>query len=335
MGFELFGFKLSQKDLGSAQESVVKQLNEEKQPQQESVKTGTERKNGRFRMMRVPVPGTNRDVNLPFVGAIGTGVLVASGVVGGGGHANVSTEGMLIEPTTVSSHQNISHEIKVENSNISPQEKNSKEKLKNAQIEEVMQILAKDNEIRENAGKSIPLIIDSFTKYGIATDENIAFAIVNAGVEARYDVAKREHEGVDQAKDNNYQGGDIYYGRGLIQLTHKDNYIRYGKMLGLDLENNPELALKPENSAAIMALYFKDKDRKGQNGISIIELISQGKITEARREIAGNADTAYNRQIERLIEIEYPRFLTALRSASYKQSISNRLDYNATQTPRR
>jgi putative chitinase len=46
--------------------------------------------------------------------------------------------------------------------------------------------------------------------------------------------------------------GHIYYGRGDVQLTHADNYKRLGKELGLDLYNNPELALDPGISKLIL-----------------------------------------------------------------------------------
>lgn len=43
-----------------------------------------------------------------------------------------------------------------------------------------------------------------------------------------------------------------YYGRGLIQLTHKENYERYGKLIGLDLVNNPDI-LSDQSDAGIDA----------------------------------------------------------------------------------
>lgn len=46
--------------------------------------------------------------------------------------------------------------------------------------------------------------------------------------------------------------GRSYYGRGLIQITWKDNYERVGKFLGIDLVNNPDLALDPQVSADIL-----------------------------------------------------------------------------------
>ena len=44
----------------------------------------------------------------------------------------------------------------------------------------------------------------------------------------------------------------LFWGRGYPQLTWLDNYKKMGSLLGLDLANNPELALVPESSAAIM-----------------------------------------------------------------------------------
>lgn len=44
----------------------------------------------------------------------------------------------------------------------------------------------------------------------------------------------------------------IYYGRGYVQLTWYENYEKAGKKLGLDLLQQPELALVAEHAAAIM-----------------------------------------------------------------------------------
>jgi hypothetical protein len=59
----------------------------------------------------------------------------------------------------------------------------------------------------------------------------------------------------------NTQPGDgvKYKGRGYIQLTGRSNYTNYGKALGIDLVNHPELALDPANAALIFAKYFKDR----------------------------------------------------------------------------
>jgi hypothetical protein len=48
-----------------------------------------------------------------------------------------------------------------------------------------------------------------------------------------------------------------YYGRGYVQLTWEQNYRVYGEKLGLDLVNNPDLALEPENALFILIDGFK------------------------------------------------------------------------------
>ena len=49
-----------------------------------------------------------------------------------------------------------------------------------------------------------------------------------------------------------------YLGRGLIQLTGKDNYERCGSSIGVDLVGNPDLLLDPQN-AALSAGWFWNK----------------------------------------------------------------------------
>lgn len=46
--------------------------------------------------------------------------------------------------------------------------------------------------------------------------------------------------------------GAKYAGRGYVQLTGKNNYARCGKLLGVDLIGNPDLAMDPVIAAKIM-----------------------------------------------------------------------------------
>ena len=60
------------------------------------------------------------------------------------------------------------------------------------------------------------------------------------------------------AKDEGY----TYRGRGIIQLTGKNNYEYYGKKINIDLVNNPDLA-KESNAAIEIALLFWQEKKCG------------------------------------------------------------------------
>jgi predicted chitinase len=53
--------------------------------------------------------------------------------------------------------------------------------------------------------------------------------------------------------------GVKYRGRGFIQITGRWDYEHFGKEIGQDLENNPDLALDPAVSADVLALYFHER----------------------------------------------------------------------------
>lgn len=44
----------------------------------------------------------------------------------------------------------------------------------------------------------------------------------------------------------------LYYGRGFVQLTWYENYAKMGRLFGIDLLNNPELALRLDVSTKIL-----------------------------------------------------------------------------------
>ena len=52
--------------------------------------------------------------------------------------------------------------------------------------------------------------------------------------------------------------GNTYKGRGLNQLTGKNNYRKFGDLLKLDLIKSPDLVNDPVIASKIVALYFKE-----------------------------------------------------------------------------
>lgn len=57
----------------------------------------------------------------------------------------------------------------------------------------------------------------------------------------------------------NTQPGDgyKYHGRGYLQFTGRYNYTEYGKMFGVDLKNNPDIAAEPEMAAKLAIAFWK------------------------------------------------------------------------------
>jgi predicted chitinase len=75
---------------------------------------------------------------------------------------------------------------------------------------------------------------------------------------AKYDP---KHNPAKAKRLGNVKAGDgaRNHGRGYIQLTGRDNYRRAGQALGIDLEQFPELALKPNVAAQVAIWYWKNR----------------------------------------------------------------------------
>jgi putative chitinase len=90
---------------------------------------------------------------------------------------------------------------------------------------------------------------------------------------------------------NKEDEGFKYRGRGLIQLTGKDNYKKYGDLIGVDLVSNPDLANDPAIASKIAAAYFAQKQKAGVN-LANIEAVGK-----AVGYAGGAAETAKRAQI--------------------------------------
>lgn len=123
---------------------------------------------------------------------------------------------------------------------------------------------------------------------GILSDMTLIGALATVRVEGDpdqpYMCVKENSDGnayENRADLGNIQTGDglKYVGRGWIQLTGRANYTKYGQLLGIDLVNNPDLALQPGVSARILAAFFKE------NCIDV--LCNQKEWSDVREKING------------------------------------------------
>ena len=76
-----------------------------------------------------------------------------------------------------------------------------------------------------------------------------------------------------------------YFGRGLIQITWKENYDTYGKKIGVNLVDNPEKIFIPENSYNVAIAYLTEK--RGNSKKSTFDWVDDGNLTQARKSVNG------------------------------------------------
>ncbi len=100
--------------------------------------------------------------------------------------------------------------------------------------------------------------------------------------------AQRRYEG--RADLGNVQPGDgfKFRGRGLIQTTGRENYRKTGRILGIDLEAEPERLAEPENAARSAAIFWDGKD--------LNTLADAGEFIKITRRINGGTNGLAERQ---------------------------------------
>jgi len=178
---------------------------------------------------------------------------------------------------------------------------------------------------KEKGGKTkFPDSLRSVLKYiqndtSIQNVNEVAYLLATASVESDYSLERWESDYLcgnvgEKYKDKpcqkalNYfastQGGKKnyytlgtdknglpYFGRGLIQLTGKANYIKYGDLIGVNLVDNGDRALLPLNSYLIASKYMNERTFK---------YVNKGDLTMARKSVAGGTkglnevNSAYN-----------------------------------------
>jgi hypothetical protein len=164
---------------------------------------------------------------------------------------------------------------------------------------------------------SLGAILDGFeTLYPRADLPQIAYVMATARHEAwdgkkqsiRYDV--EEFGGASRS-----YGKTGFYGRGLSQLTHEDNYKQAGDKLGFDLVKNPKLALRKDISAKVLIMgsmlgWFRG-DKQGRHSLPRYFTSVGNDPVEARNII--NGDESKN---GKLVASHYNHFLSALNKAA-------------------
>jgi putative chitinase len=167
-----------------------------------------------------------------------------------------------------------------------------------AQLRDVMPHLPK-----ERAEAYLEPLNKALAEYDVGTPKRRAAFLAQLAHESgelRFMEEIASGEAYEGRKDlGNTQPGDgkRYKGRGPIQLTGRGNYRRAGKVLGLELEEHPEEAAKPEVGFRVAGWFWKT------HGLN--ELADQGDFRQITRRINGGYNGLKSREkyYQRALEV--------------------------------
>ena len=99
----------------------------------------------------------------------------------------------------------------------------------------------------------------TLTKLGVTKEElDAAYKKDGYGAMFNYMYGDKYRTKSSQMGNESDADGELYKGRGYVQLTGKNNYARMGSELGLDLVKNPEMLEYPDVAAEATIKYWKD-----------------------------------------------------------------------------
>ena len=131
------------------------------------------------------------------------------------------------------------------------------------------------------------LIIDECKKQGLLRNE-VAYVLATT-----YWETARTMKPVREAYwlSENWRKSNLryypWYGRGYVQITWEENYIRLGKRLNLDLTSDPDVVMKPEIAVKILVIGMKEGLFTGKK-LSDYFSLERSDFAGARRMINGN-----------------------------------------------
>lgn len=140
------------------------------------------------------------------------------------------------------------------------------------------------------------------------------FATSDAQAKARLTAAWKSGK-LTWVKSDYWSSG--FFGRGFIQLTHRENYAKASRAIGVDLVANPSLALEPSVSARIAVVGMRDGWFTGKKLSDYITLSSsnflgaraivngdKNKTPRGSKETIGQIIARYSRSYDEALKAE-------------------------------
>lgn len=143
-----------------------------------------------------------------------------------------------------------------------------------------------------NIAKNLPYVTAALASFGL-TDANmicVALGTIRAETEGFVPIAELPSHfntlpgqaafSAYECKHGNKNPGDgaRFRGRGYVQLTGRDNYIKYGDMLDIPLVDNPDSACAPEVAACLLAAFLSDHREKLDMALAKNDLKAARKV---------------------------------------------------------
>ncbi len=111
----------------------------------------------------------------------------------------------------------------------------------------------------ETHAEGIRIIKKECVLNGVVDPAHIAYILATAEWETNHTMYPvREAYWLSEAWRKRHLKYYPYYGRGFVQLTWKANYKKFGKLLDIDLVDEPDLALAPQYAAKILVIGMRD-----------------------------------------------------------------------------
>lgn len=148
-----------------------------------------------------------------------------------------------------------------------------------------------------NIARNLPYVTAALAAFGL-TDANMvstALGTIRAETEGFVPIAElpshfntlpgqAAFSAYEYKLGNKHPGdGARYRGRGFVQLTGRDNYEKFGKVLDISLADNPDCACAPEVAACLLAAYL-DANRE-----KLTKALAKDDLKAARKVVNGGS----------------------------------------------
>lgn len=147
-----------------------------------------------------------------------------------------------------------------------------------------------DGTLKTGQVAGLTAILDGWDKsYAAKDDRWLAYMLATAHHETDRTIQPIREYGRGKGRPygkTDPETGQVYYGRGFVQLTHRANYEKMSKLVGADLVKNADLALRLDFASIIM---FEGMIRGSFTGKKLGDCFSPNseKWVDARRIING------------------------------------------------